>query len=435
MSNLMVGTAKVDITPKVGVDLSGYVGRSGTSNGVHDNLYANAVVLQTPNAKLVIVSCDICGFGMKSADAIRAKISNDLNIDKKSIAVIATHTHSAPGTLYLRNCGQIDENWKGILHQKVVEATLAADKNLKNARIGSAIGEVVIGKNRRNPNGPIDSTLGVLYIEDKFGSPICMLINCACHPVVLTEDNLLISADYPFYLQKKLTQVYSDKMICIFTNGACGDIDPIERGSFELAEKYGNMLADEAVKICKQIKTTSEVNINVKSTNVRLYFKDAPSLIEAQKILLNNKDNLQKLIQVHASKEKIKIAQTFVDWAEELLLAVKQGKLTQSVDVEVQVMQIGDTLLVTFPGELFCEIGLNIKGKLKYKKVFIIGYANGNIGYIPAEQAYEGGGYEVEDAHKYYGLLPLRSDAARIITEEVLRLSTSIRMNLCHREH
>jgi len=418
----MVGAAKVDITPKVGVDLGGYVGRFGTSNGVHDNLYANAVVLQTPNAKLVIISCDICSFDMKSANAIRASISKDLNINKKNIAVIATHTHSAPSTLYLRNCGQIDEDWKKLLHKKVVEVALAANQNLKNARMGSNLGEVVIGKNRRNPNGPIDPTLGVLYIEDEFGSPICILVNYACHPVVLTEDNLLVSADYPFYLQKKLTQVYSDKMICIFTNGACGDIDPIERGSFELAQKYGNMLADEVVKICNQTKMITEVNLNVKSADVRLYFKDAPSLSEAQKILLNNRNNLQKLIRARASKEKIKIAQTFVDWAEELLLAIKQGGLIQSVDIEIQMMQIGDTLLVTFPGELFCEIGLNIKERLKSKKVFIIGYANGNIGYIPTEQAYEEGGYEVEDAYKYYGLLPLRSDTERIITEEALRL-------------
>ena len=33
----------------------------------------------------------------------------------------------------------------------------------------------------------------------------------------------------------------------------------------------------------------------------------------------------------------------------------------------------------------------------------VLGYANGDIGYIPTQPAYAQGGYEVEDAYKYYG--------------------------------
>jgi hypothetical protein len=56
-------------------------------------------------------------------------------------------------------------------------------------------------------------------------------------------------------------------------------------------------------------------------------------------------------------------------------------------------MRIGDFVLVTFPGELSVQIGLNIKQKSPYKLTFVAGCTNGYIYYAPtAEQLRNVGG-------------------------------------------
>ncbi len=47
------------------------------------------------------------------------------------------------------------------------------------------------------------------------------------------------------------------------------------------------------------------------------------------------------------------------------------------------------------PGELFVEIGLAIRTQSPYPSTFVVGYAEDAIGYIPTDQAFEEGGYEL----------------------------------------
>jgi hypothetical protein len=69
----------------------------------------------------------------------------------------------------------------------------------------------------------------------------------------------------------------------------------------------------------------------------------------------------------------------------------------------VQAIRLGDLALVSAPGELFVELGLAVKQGAGTSNVFIAGFGNDNIGYIPTRRAYPLGGYEVSEAYKYYG--------------------------------
>ena len=44
---------------------------------------------------------------------------------------------------------------------------------------------------------PVDPTVGVIRIDRGDGTPLAILVNYACHPVVFGPDNLDYSADYP----------------------------------------------------------------------------------------------------------------------------------------------------------------------------------------------------------------------------------------------
>ena len=64
------------------------------------------------------------------------------------------------------------------------------------------------------------------------------------------------------------------------------------------------------------------------------------------------------------------------------------------IDVEIQGIRIGDFVLLTFPGELFAEVGLGIKERSPMPHTFVAGYSNGHQGYAPTAKAYGGEAYE-----------------------------------------
>src|SRR5262249_6046886 len=78
-------------------------------------------------------------------------------------------------------------------------------------------------------------------------------------------------------------------------------------------------------------------------------------------------------------------------------------QLAGTVAAEVQAIQLGDLVLVGVPGELFAALGLQIKQCAPAQHTIVLGYTNGNIGYIPTRAAYDKGGYEITSAYRFYG--------------------------------
>jgi hypothetical protein len=54
---------------------------------------------------------------------------------------------------------------------------------------------------------------------------------------------------------------------------------------------------------------------------------------------------------------------------------------------------------VTFPGEMFSEIGKKVKAAMPATFTHVMGYTNGSIGYFPEQKAYAEGGYEISATH------------------------------------
>jgi hypothetical protein len=90
--------------------------------------------------------------------------------------------------------------------------------------------------------------------------------------------------------------------------------------------------------------------------------------------------------------------------------------------MEIGVIRIGNAALVTLPGELFAEIGLNIKARSPFRTTIISELTNGSFCYIPTAAAYDRGGYETEFSAKVYGLYMLTRDAQQIVEETAGKL-------------
>ncbi len=62
--------------------------------------------------------------------------------------------------------------------------------------------------------------------------------------------------------------------------------------------------------------------------------------------------------------------------------------------VEVCAVRLGDVGIVTFPGEMFCEFGLQVKRHSPAQHTLVIELVNDAIGYLPTREAFAQGGYE-----------------------------------------
>ncbi len=79
-----------------------------------------------------------------------------------------------------------------------------------------------------------------------------------------------------------------------------------------------------------------------------------------------------------------------------LLLKRMYEVQNQPIPAEHICIAVGDTAFLSFPGELFTEIGMQIKAESPFARTYIIGLANGSIGYVPTRKAIGEGGYAVD---------------------------------------
>ena len=110
-----------------------------------------------------------------------------------------------------------------------------------------------------------------------------------------------------------------------------------------------------------------------------------------------------------------------VAWAEDYLQAAQAGE-AQTQLFEIQAMRIGDLALVAYPGEMFVDYQLTMDRESPFSRTFTLGYTNGCIGYVPTEDAYPEGGYEVDTAFRYYGTLMITSDCERMVKETTFEM-------------
>ena len=434
MGNLRAGVSKVDITPPLGVDLSGYVLRDKPSEGVHDNLYARALVLEDRGIgeKAVLVSADLLGLSGESVERIRREASEKTGIKPQNMIIACTHTHSGPATVNLRMLGEINRRYLEAAEQKIIDSIVQASKDMEDAKISAGRGFVKgVGYNRdRRAEGPLDEELGVIRIDNSEGEVQCLVLNYACHPVILGPRNLLVSADYPGVATRTVEERLAK--CCIFTTGAAGDIDPLinwkawGKGTFKDVEEVGRMIGDEAVRVAEGLRGVSEVRIGSLQKVLELPVEPPPTIEEARREVESAKEKLKALKLEGSEPGRIRIAEAMVQWAEDVLRHVEEGRFPRVNPVEITLIGINEILLVAVPGELFVEIGLKIKRRSPFRHTYVISYGNGLVGYFPTAESFKRGGYAPKEAPKYFGVTFLKPEAEHILEDGILTLTKEL---------
>jgi neutral ceramidase len=414
--NLQAGAGTVVITPPLGVPLAGYYHKRGAS-GVHDDLFARAIVLRKADVTAAFVSLDLISTRRGFVEKARELIEERTGIPAAHVMISATHAHTGPVLTESRlydDQGATESTvvaFTNTLPDKIAQSVADAYDRLQDVEVLSAVGtEGSIAFNRRfhmrdgtvgwnpgkrnpdiiKPAGPIDPQVPVVYFRTaRTEHPLAVYVNYSVHLDNVGGDQ--ISADLPFTVTENLRKAVGSDLVTVYTSGACGDLNHVDvtwaasQKGHENAARMGTILSGEVLKAWRNLEPVDGL-LQVKTRMVELAIPkvSAEAVKTAEEIVKSMDDsNRRSFMQlVHAHKV--------------LDVAAREDK---PFEVEVQVITLGDALAwVALPGEIFVELGLDLKSASPFKQTMVAELANGSIGYVPTSRAYRQGAYEVVSA-------------------------------------
>jgi len=408
---LTAGFSKVSISPPIGAPLAGFAARQGMCEGIHDELFSRALVLENNGKTVAFVSLDVLAVSSEFTDRVRAYIEQKTGIGKDAVMIASTHTHAGPVTVktFFNPEGTLDDVYMDMLAQAIEDSVSEAWEKRFPARVGVGSGYVTgIGVNRRTPDKkPIDEEIGIIKVEDTGGQTCAVLINYACHPTVLGSNNLLATGDFPYFAVEKVEQAIGANGFAMFVNGTQGNISMghsselsaigiITPGrTFERAAELGCKLADATLEALSGIRTKENCELGAAISRVNFPLKDLPKIEEARQDFRKAEEDLARLSKGEAAAEVLMKAKSRALYASITnFYAQETAHLDGHLPVELQAFRIGDAVFLAVPAEVFVEIGLELK-RCTNHQTYIVGIANGYIAYFPTETAYADGGYEV----------------------------------------
>jgi hypothetical protein len=303
----------------------------------------------------------------------------------------------------------------------------------------------------------IDERVLAIHIQDlKHGKSLAVLFGVGCHAVTLGHDNLQISADFPGVAQKTIEEMLAVEN-ALFVNLTEGNVIPESRGSWDSldtrgymggtfadAERIGQSLGREVVRCLQEglpvqpndiraEKRTFQVHPNgfgesklkaigklQKSRQTILEyvpeFRKA-SLLHLQPVYTLWRDASEKVVERNMSEEEMRRLMSAVSTFLVMISRLLIPKYSRSMLVSVQTIKIGDYHLMTLPGEVLVEVGKDWQERNRphSDKAFIIGLANGWMGYLPHPSNFQESGAEF----KYETIMnALEPEATRIALEK-----------------
>ena len=420
---MRAGFNKVKITPQRPVELWGFGGRSDKAKGVLSDLFAKSLVVCTEKDNCALITLDLGGINKMLSESIKRAVSDRVGIKEENICVTTTHTHAAPAALPLRFAGTPDDLYLNEIKKKILESVELATKNIHLVKAGFGRGKLTMSVNRREmgiksdvnqKEGTIDPDVSVIRIDYPDGSPFVLLVNYTAHPVTLYADNFLVSSDYPgeacYYIEKNLN------CEMMFLQGACGNINPKIFGSYNKTQQLGFSLGSEVVKVVSSVKSEDIESLFVRSQLVTLPL-DHPLTIDQIKANYLVQENQDKKLLSSRNQAEMAWARDLVDYLQH------HEKPIAETSFLLQIVKFNDIFLLFLPGEIFVETGLKIKQRFPHKKIIVVAYSNDcSFGYLPTFEAFEIGGYEVEEAYQYYGLFRFAPQAEKILMEQSVKM-------------
>ena len=469
-SGLMAGVARADITPPVGIAQLNWGSQTHINSIGNDpvGMVATALVLANGDQRFAIVDVDT--IQVRFFEAVIERAAKRTGIPSGHIRLGATHTHAGPNLSAAKGPAGVDltaslemiRRYREQVVDKIVGVIVEASANLQPAHIYGGRGTGTININRRvrargdnppavgrNPDGFIDRELVVFRIDGSDGEPIAVLANFQCHGTVLAYENKYASPDWPGMTRKVVEQAFPGAL-CLFFQGAAGNQGPIEgfTGDLSVPHRLGSILGHQAAGVAHGIETvrrepTFEGFVESTAYQAKQHWrvkgprtatlKFASKRVDLPRRQYTHEEIAGMEARVAKAHKEVEASRHSDDrWKKhqaearlrrfgDLLKKWKAPFDPSLIQVDVQVLRIGEVAIVAMPGEPFGEIGVAIKRASPFDFTMFAAYSSGAGGdYIPIEAEYAFGGYEVERS-------PYGRGAAKKLIHETIALYEQVR--------
>ncbi|MCB1225642.1 MAG: neutral/alkaline non-lysosomal ceramidase N-terminal domain-containing protein [Verrucomicrobiales bacterium] len=395
------GTASAIITPQTSMWMGGYASRTEPSDGTDLDLKASALVLEdAAGQRAALVCLDLISIPRDLHLAVAAALEKAHGIPIERLMLNASHTHCGPELRSHRTKGtdqpaQRDEEaqryrqrlFETILRLVSTAITQARPATLDyhQARCGFAMNRRLnrLGRwqNAPNPDGPVDHRVPVLCVRDAEKNLVALAFGYACH--CTTQSFQKFSGDYAGHACRLLEEQHPG-CTALFVNGCSGDQNPYPRREPGLEKIHGQTLATAVAAALQTPAQPLTGGLSAAYQEIPLAYEKVPTA-----------DGLRQHLQDPDRYEARR--------ARALLDQLEAGEtLPTSYPYPVQVLRLGDQLtLVALGGEVVVDYSLRLQRELRDAIVWVAGYSNDVMTYIPSQRVWEEGGYEGGDAMKY----------------------------------
>lgn len=344
------------------------------SDGVLDPLYAKALVLEAGDDKVALVSTDL---GRGPTPAMMATIRSQLaEAGIEHVIVTGSHSHHGPvieltdrpgfGRDLFPDAVTYAEKYPGL----IVAAVLEANDALVPVTLGVAKRDVALNRNRhwkREPK-PTDPQLAAVRIDTTEGEPLAVLVNFAAHPVMTDTKQLKFSADYPGYLKDAVEAAHGG--MCLFFQGASGDMSTNPPAGVRGPEEYGKHIAELVLEMIAEVDSVPLVKTTIAGRVDRVLYDSRVDFRNPFVMAAYSQAFFPALIRNYAEEN------------------------AQGVPTEVDTILLGDEIaIVSGSGEFFCNHAVRLRERANIPHVLFFGYANGHNLYFPTIEAASEGGY------------------------------------------
>ena len=449
------GAAEVDITPAMGIQLAGDIGRCRPVEEIREPLYAKALVIESGGKRICLLSMDILAITNRWADEIRREAAARFGFDADAVMVHVVQNHASPGighffvweedefNLFPKDCPWLlggDDRYNAVAVERVLKAIGEAAAALEPVRI--EVGRGVDGRvafNRRfvmrdgtarthppacdpgilHCEGPIDPDVAIMLFVGKGGKPVAACLHHTCHPVH-GYPMRWVSSGWPGAWCDGVRGLFGAQCVPLVLNGFCGNIhhynhlDPAFHDDYREMGRKLTETTERVAKTLRPMKSTA-LESQVRRLRIPLRRPTDEEVADARRMLRQHPE------PIWTDESKTAASWDWVYAATRLDLAGHYDR-NPVYDYFMQAFRIGDAGMVAVPGEPFVEEQLRIKLESPASLTVPVHMSNGYVGYLPTEQAFARGGYETRTSNGSklaHGALRMVGDASLALLHEL----------------
>ena len=462
VEHLLAGAAEVDITPPPGMPKAGYSSNAHDGNGFRTRLRARVTHLRSGRSSVALVQLDLLGGSSVIQHLVAEAVADRTDIPLAGIMIGATHTHAGPGQFlgsdfynqHASNRAGFDPAWTQFLVERISGAIVQAHDTRAPARVAVGSTEVwgltrnrshdphvqneTVADKRNDPQrkwvavNPHLHLIRVDRITPSGGAPLAAAVVFSIHGTGVSQHAHEYNADVWAYLVGELRDRigvrHGHRPVVGAMEGTHADVAPALRpglAGHREARRIGRGIGAEAADLYDRLGAEltervaldaglREIDLDEDRTVDGIELPDRPAVGAA--LVAGAAENLTPIIHrippfragfpkrwgaANPHGEKWVLGSR---WLQPLITPKKGFPRLLSV----QILRVGDTVVVGLPFEITVESGRRIEEAVAgavadraIDRVVVSSVVNEYWGYVTTAEEY--GRQFYEGGHTLYG--------------------------------